>query len=242
MKKVALLIPGLLRTYKRTSKFLFHNIIEPNMQEYDIDIYLGFWDHSHQRGSGGIRNDIKRISTKEIDEILDLYKPKKYIILDDYETKNKVEFPQIANDIIKTIGWPNHPDGLSLIQNGLVAQTYTWYKTHSILEGDYDYIIKSRFDIATEKILFSELKDNAFNCAGPEHQYSQYNLADALFCGNKNLMEKIMSTYHEDILNNKIQNISDFYPNVFPEWVLKDYLYRNGLKINYLDKKVYIVR
>lgn len=242
MKKVALLIPGLLRTYKKTSKFLFHNIIEPNKEEYDIDVYLGFWNYSHQRGDGGMRDNIEKISTKEVDEILDLYKPKKYIILDNYENKNKVEFPEVVDKIIETIGHPNHPDGPSLIQNGLVAQTYTWYKTYSILEGDYDHVIKYRFDIATEKILFSELEDSVFNCAGPEHQYSQYNLADALFSGNKELMEKIMFTYHEDIISNKIPNISDSYPNVFPEWILKDYLHRNDVKINYLDKKVYIVR
>ena len=239
MKKVAILIPGLLRTFEKTSEYYLKNIIEPNINDYEIDIYLGFWNHSHKRGDGGNRNEVKKINNDKIDTILRIYNPKKYIILDDYDDKNKIYFPEVTRNIIDTIGTPKHPDGTSLIQNGLIAQTYTWFKTYSLLEGEYDYVVKSRFDIATEKISFSEFEESQFNCAGPKHQHEQYDLADAFFASNQIVMERLMNKYHLDIVNNRIPNISEIYPNVFPEYILKDYLLRNDIKINYLNKTGY---
>ena len=242
MKKIAILIPGLLRTYKKTSEYFFKNIIEPNQDKYSIDIYLGFWNYTHKRGEKGERTGVQVINEDQTQQILDLYKPKEYVIFDDYERKNNTDFPSIVDKIIGTVGYPDHPDGKSLLQNGLVAQTYTWYKTHLMIKEKYDYVMKTRFDIATEKINFDDLITKEFNCAGPVHQFSQYNLADALFCSDQETMKNIMHKYHEDVINNKIPNISNTYPNVFPEYILKDYLQRNDIKINYLNKKVYIVR
>ena len=242
MKKIAILLPGLLRTYDKTSQHFFQNIIKPNQEKYLIDTYLGFWNYTHKRGDNGLREEVQTVDKDQIEEILDLYKPKEYIVLDDYEAKNSIEFPNIVSNIIETLGRPNHPDGDSLLQNGLVAQTYTWHRTYSLLKESYDYVMKTRFDIATEKIFFDDFIPEKFNCAGPTHQFSQYKLADTLFCSNQKTMENIMYKYHEDIIKDKIPNISESYPNVFPEYVLKDYLKRNNIKINYLNKKVYIVR
>ena len=242
MKKVAILLPGLVRTYKKTYKNFFSNIVEFNKDKYEIDIYLAFWNYTHQRGDLGAKEEVKKIDNKEIKEILDIYSPKNYLILEDYHHKNNKEFLDISKNIVKTIGTPNHPDGASLIQNGLIAQTYSWYKAYSIIEGSYDLIFKFRFDSISEEILFDEIKYNYYNCAGPEHQYSQYGLADIIFSGNQDLMYQIMFEYHCDIASNRIGNISNNYPNVFPEFVLKETLKKKQIPINYLNKKVFIIR
>ena len=52
----------------------------------------------------------------------------------------------------------------------------------------------------------------------------------------------IMNKMYLDVVNGQFPNISNSYPNVFPEYILKDYLQRNDIEINYLNKKVYIVR
>jgi len=242
MKKVAILFPGLIRTFKKTNTLFIENVINPNKEKYKIDIFLGFWDHTHKRGEAGKRNFVQKITSQEIENVISIYKPKRYTVLGEYEEKNKIYFPSVTEKIIKTIGYPNHPDGYSLIQNGLIAQTYTWSQTYSILEGDYDYLVKSRFDIISDKIDFDTFKDGNFNCCGPDHQFSQYGLADTFFASDTQTMKKIMSDYHQEIINNNIPNISQRYPNVFPEWVLRDYIIRNKININYLDVKTEIVR
>tara|TARA_R100001591_G_scaffold39110_2_gene50670 strand:+ start:644 stop:1372 length:729 start_codon:yes stop_codon:yes gene_type:complete len=242
MKKVAIVMCGLPRTYKKTNEIFFSNLINSNKKEYIIDVFLGFWDHTHVRGEGGSRSSIRKINKQEIEDILNIYSPKKHIVFDDYEDKNKNYFSNIANQLVLTIGFPRHPDGVSLIKNGVVAQTYGWFKTFSLIDEEYDIVVKSRFDIVMENINFNNFKIGEFNCAGPRHQFPQYGLADALFGSDQSTMQEIMVNFHNDIIDSKIPNISNLYPNVFAEYILKDLLYRKKISVNYLNKKVEIVR
>jgi hypothetical protein len=240
--RVAILIPGLLRTYKQTYNNFFSNIIEPNKNEHEIDLFLAFWDHTHKRGESGINQNIVGINKKEQQEVLELYKPKNYIVMDRYFEKNNEIFPNICDNLIKKIGLPKHPDGKKLIQNAVVAQYYSWFKCFSLINEQYDIVVKTRFDITIEALSFSKLKNDYFNCSGPAHQYPQYELADVFFASNYENMKLIMNKMYLDVVDSKIPNISNLYPNVFPEYVIKDYLIRNKIKVNYLHKKVDIIR
>tara|TARA_Y100001937_G_scaffold125827_1_gene193523 strand:- start:17890 stop:18615 length:726 start_codon:yes stop_codon:yes gene_type:complete len=240
--KVAILIPGLVRTYKQTYDNFLLNVIEPNKDEHEIDLFLAFWDHTHERGEAGKKDNIKQLEEEERQSILSLYSPKDYLIMDDYFHKNNQEFFEITEKLVKSIGTPKHPDGNKLIQNAVVAQYYSWYKCYSLIKEDYDIIVKTRFDITTEKIYFNDFRENLFNCAGPPHQYPQYKLSDVFFASNQKNMKAIMDGMYCDILNDKLANISKLYPNVFPEYILKDLLKKQKIKVNYLDKKVCIIR
>tara|TARA_R110002020_G_scaffold89143_4_gene218310 strand:- start:1317 stop:2042 length:726 start_codon:yes stop_codon:yes gene_type:complete len=240
--KVAILIPGLLRTYRQTYNNFFSNIIEPNKSKHEIHLFLAFWDHTHKRGELGVNEGIVKISKAEQEEVINLYNPKNYIVMDKYFEKNNEVFPIICNNLIEKIGSPNHPDGKRLIQNAVVAQYHSWSKCFSLINQSYDIVIKTRFDIITEEVHFDRFKNNHFNCSGPAHQYPQYELADVFFASNHNNMKMIMNKMYLDVVNGQFPNISNSYPNVFPEYILKDYLQRNDIEINYLNKKVYIVR
>lgn len=240
--KVAVLIPGLLRTYKHTYNSFFSNIIESNKNNHKIHLFLAFWDHTHKRGDKGVNEKIVKINKAEQERVINLYKPKNYIVMDKYFEKNNELFPNICDNLIEKIGSPDHPDGKKLIQNAVVAQYYSWFKCFSLIDQSYDIVIKTRFDIKTEEICFDQFKSNHFNCSGPPHQYPQYGLSDVFFASNYDNMERIMNKMYLDVVDAQIPDISNLYPNVFPEYILKNYLQRNNIEVNYLNKKVHIVR
>ena len=126
--KVAVLIPGLTRTYKETYESFFKNIIEPNSENNKIDVYLAFWDYTHGRHGRNREKgrNISKLSSGEIDNIIRVYDPRKYLVMDDYAEKNKY-FDSITDGIIETIGLPTEKHNpRAFIRNGMVAQTYGW--------------------------------------------------------------------------------------------------------------------
>lgn len=232
MKKAAVILPGLVRTYLKTYENFFSNIVSPNSDEWEIDIYLAFWDHTHFRGpASNPRMMVQKIENKEVDKILKMYSPKKYMILQEYEKKNNIEFKKIANDLVNIIGMPRHSDGISLIQNGIVAQTYSWYKAFSLIEEEYDVVIKYRFDIQTPPVIFNDIEKDKYNCIGQKGQYPSFKIADIVFASGQAIMEKCMKALHLEIVSLKTPNISKRQPNVFPEFVVKDFLQRNNIQI-----------
>ena len=241
MKKVAVLICGLVRTYKKTNKNFILNILEKNNQNYQIDVFLAFWDHTHQRGSMGTKVEKRKLLKKEIQNIIEIYSPKKYIILGDYEEKNKL-FKIKSKEIGKRMGHPNHEDGLVLIQNGILAQSYTWQKAFSLIDEKYDLVLKTRFDAASEAINIDDVKNNYFNCSGPTHQFAQYGLADVIFSSDYRTMKKVMFDYHNIAFKNNLPILTGGYPNIFQEYILKEFLKQSDIKINYIEKKVYVIR
>ena len=240
--KVAILLPGLVRTYKKTHENFFSNIIEPNREKHEIDTYLAFWDHTHERGDYGNRNRVRKLQKNEIDQILQIYRPKEYSILDDYHNKNDKEFSQITYRLTKIIGKPHHPDGNKLIQNGLVAQSYSWFKAFSLVQESYDLVFKTRFDLTTSKVFFEECKPAHFNCAGSKMQFPQFGLADHLFAGDSKVMEIFMNDIYLNAVAGNFPNISAMYRNVFPEFVFKSVLQSHKIPVNYLNKQITIVR
>ena len=241
MKKVAILIPGLVRTYKKTQHIFFTNIIDKNRDSFKIDIYLAFWGYTHQRGPLGSKTEVRPIDDSELNEILKLYNPKGYLVLDDYEKKQE-EFAYYADKIAKKIGIPKHPDGVSLIKNGILAQTYTWKVAFELIDEEYDFVLKYRFDAASEALNFKEMRDSEFNCAGPSHQHAQYGIADVVFGSDLRTMSKIMTGYYNLAIGNSLPNPEGGHPNVYQEYILKEFLKQNKIPINYLNKRVHIIR
>ena len=241
MKKIAILIPGLVRSYKKTHHNFITNIVKENSDRYQIDVFLAFWDHTHKRGIMGTVTEKRKLSNEETENIVEMYSPKKYFIFTEYNNKNKI-FEDKAKEIAEKIGTPRHEDGNALIQNGILAQTYTWQKAFSLIDETYDLVLKTRFDAASEKIDFDQILDNHFNCSGPDHQFPQYGLADVIFSSDYRTMQKVMSSYHKEAMDNKLPTPVKGYPNIFQEYVLREILRQAQVEINYIEKKVYIIR
>ena len=241
MKKAAILLTGLVRTYKKTFANFYSNLINTNTPSYEIDIFLTFWDHTHQRGKLGYTTEKRKLCKKEIEEIVSMYKPKSFKLLRNYEEQSK-KFKKKSHEIADKIGTPRHPDGNVLIENGVLAQTYVWKQAFGLIENSYDVVVKTRFDAASQKIDFDEIIEKKFNCSGPSHQFSQYKLADVIFSSDYKTMKKIMVDYHDLAASNNLPVPKSGYKNIFQEFILKEFLQQTKIDINYINKKVHIIR
>jgi len=227
--KIAILIPGLTRSYKKVYKSYNENVLKPN-NNHEIDTYLAFWTHTHVRDkrSNSGQKGHRELGQEEIEDVIETYSPKKYLIMDDYKEKNKF-FKKHTNPLASVIGKDKrHHNPYSLIQNGIIAQTYVWSKVFSLIENEYDLIVKSRFDIAyRKKVIFEDIDLHAFSCAGKTQkdrgktQWESYGICDILFAGNYDTMKKVMNDYHESVIDKTLlKNL----PRVTPEYMLKSLL------------------
>lgn len=236
--KIAILIPGLIRTYKKTYENLFKYLIDPNVNSNKIDIYLAFWDKTHNRGINE-NVDVKIIEKNEIESLVNIYNPKKYIVLNDYEEKNNV-FKEKGLKMKNLIGNPFHPDPKLLYQNGVFAQSYTWLKAFELIEESYDLIFKSRFDVIfLEKIFFQFLDLEKLNCFNKLSQH--HPIGDICLAANELIMKKILLQYHTDLMNFKFPPISPT-SRLWPEDILCDYVYFNKININLIKHKTDLIK
>lgn len=125
-KRTSILVFGQPRTYKKCYQSLFDNII--NQNDHDFDIYLITWKKDYS------------------DELLKYYKPKDILLL---------EYDNFLKDL----------DGIDKLKIGLeyqhlkkkdkntyFIQLWQWYKGYEFIKNkNYDYIVKTRFDIQIKK-------------------------------------------------------------------------------------------
>lgn len=123
--RTAILVFGQPRTYKKCYQSLFDNIIKQN--NHNFDIYLITWKKDYDK------------------ELLKYYKPKDVLLLDyddflkDLEGINKLK-----------IGL--YQPSKHLYKNTYYIQLWQWYKGYEFIKNkNYDYIVKTRFDIQIKK-------------------------------------------------------------------------------------------
>jgi len=232
--KVAILFPGLTRSYKDSYDSFYRNVYLPNIKNHEIDIYTAFWDHTHVRDfkhPSGRKKPIP-LSECEINEIINMFKPFKYEVMRDYHEKNSF-FKDFSKSLIDIIGLDKyHHNPRSLVKNSVIAQTYVWNKAFSLVEGDYDLILKNRFDVLFhDKIIFEDFDLNSFNCAGKirkkkrdpkkkETQWEAFGLCDLVFGSNPSIMKNVMQDYHSLVLSRSLPKTD----RVIPEVILKNLL------------------
>ena len=88
-KRLAIHLYGMIRTYKRTHKSFFQNVVDPNLKDgWEIDIFMHTWNvfnqvdpstwHKTHNYFPSMNN--KELTQKDIDDILEIYNPKKFQI------------------------------------------------------------------------------------------------------------------------------------------------------------------
>lgn len=224
--KVAILIAGLVRSYDKTFKNTFDKLINPNQKSYDIDVYIAFWEASHQRGDFNNLN-IQELTEETKKSVVNSYNPKSFVIMENYVDKNEY-FKKKSEDLEKKIGrLPYHPNPWLLYQNGIIAQSYTWNMVFSLIKEKYDIIFKSRFDVYfKDKINFDELNMDKLNCFNKVKQYHPFG--DICLAGNPNIMKKIMVNYHHDMMSCNLPNFSPT-SRLWPEDILQDYIFAHNI-------------
>ncbi len=164
--KVAIAISGLPRKVEEGYNQFWKSIIE----KYNADVYLHFW------------------KDEEYEKILSIYNPKKYIYQEPFSFAS---FTDIINARDKN---SNYSEKYGVGGNmRSFPLFYGWQQLSSIVDNDYDFIIRGRYDIEG-KIPDLNLLDTSKIYVSGIHWYNIDRFDDNLFISNSKLFK---STYFD---------------------------------------------
>ena len=162
--KIALCFSGEARSFEKGYEYYKKNLLN---SLHIVDVYIHTW------------------SFPESNKLLELYKPKAYIIEDK---------PEVGDYNKK---YPNTPEPENRPPWNAYCMFYSMYRSSMLIDGQYDWVIKSRTDYAMNvQIPFDELDSSKLyipNCRMvPERDFGNDQFA---FSSQENMM-KYMSTYN----------------------------------------------
>lgn len=137
MKKIAIQFFGHLRTFEKTNKSFFKNVVLPNVKDgYEVDIFIHTWtekDHStiSYRNPNGEEYKGSKLSFKDRELVERIYKPKKIL----YERQLDCEDSTFIEKLYKT----------KKSYKGVLNTVYTKYKS-SFIRRDYEQNSGARYD------------------------------------------------------------------------------------------------
>jgi hypothetical protein len=170
--KIAVCISGQPRAFEQGYEYLKRNLLD----KYDCDIFIHTW--------------INKVYS--VDDVVSLYKPKGWWAEKPYEAIAE-EYNKIYTNTPNAKGWPPYATAsmfYSLFRS-LVKKT-----EYEILNGKYNWVVKTRFDYALNGVLpFDQLDNNKLyipNCRmTPLRDFGN----DQFAFGSNRVMTDYMSTY-----------------------------------------------
>lgn len=130
--KIAICISGQPRNFKQSYESLKIYFLD----KYDCDIYFHTWKtDSFESTNFGFGNHQYNLNRNDFHDLISLYQPKNHIL------ENPIVFD--ASDYKCPI-W-RQP------LNNTLSMFYSTYKSFQLIEGDYDYVIRTRFDVDYSK-------------------------------------------------------------------------------------------
>jgi hypothetical protein len=126
--KLAILISGQPRNFKLS----YEKLQEAFLNKYDCDVYFHTWKTTNFESTNfGGGNFKYRLEEESFNQLLELYKPKSWLI----EPPTTFDASGYCCPI-----W-RQP------LNNTLSMYYSIYKTYQLIDQEYDYVIRSRFDI-----------------------------------------------------------------------------------------------
>jgi hypothetical protein len=170
--KIAVCISGQPRAYAQGYEYLKKNLLD----KYDCDIFVHTW--------------INKVY--KMDDVIDLYRPKSWQAEMPYEDITE-KYNKIYTNTPDAKGWPPYATASMFysVFRSLVKKT-----EYEILNGKYDWVVKTRFDYALNGVLpFDQLDKNKLyipNCRmTPLRDFGN----DQFAFGSNLVMTEYMSTY-----------------------------------------------
>ena len=203
--KVALLLTGLPRKVQEGYEQYWKNIIE----NYDTDVYLHFWED------------------EQYEKVLEVYSPKKYICekpLDFTEYKKTI---LSLNDNVK-YEW-KQVDSFRVL-----PMFYGWQSGYQLIEGEYDCIIRSRYDMGSSNSIKLENLDLSKMNVSNYHWPGSKILDDNLCISNQELSDKLFSDLFYEFINfsktiGKIESVNEVnFTNIIDRKDLYKYIYKSN--------------
>lgn len=211
--KVALLLSGLARNVSEGYRTYFRQLIE----EYDVDVYCHFWEDG------------------EWDQVLKHYSPVKYICDKPFPFDNHKMNVESPGDAFARPITPYNVAG----NFTALPMFYGWQRVYSLVDGDYDCIIKSRYDLgwdtAPDLLSLDLTKINVSN----HHWTNDEILDDNLLITNGDLARKLfLDIFNEFTKTIKEEGVIYFPEKNFTKLVVKRGLYQFVHKSNNLPFKL----
>jgi len=192
--KVAVCLSGQLRQWeiaKENQKWFWESCIGTEVKE--IDYFIHTWNYSGDREGVSQPYITRDISQEEFDNVVDWYKPKKYI-LDDKKQDYFYE--------------SDHWSSLfySMAQSIMLKREYEIENNF-----EYDVVIKSRPDVVFDPIYhfsWEHLENNILyttHGGNMEHEFGMYNVNDCVFYSNSYTMDLVsqMYSYRQKMLDER---------------------------------------
>lgn len=130
--KIAICISGQARNFKQS----YDSLKTYFLDKHDCDIYFHTWETPNFESTNfGFGNNQYSLTDNDYNDLIQLYKPKDYII------EKPIVFDASG---IKCPIW-RQP------LNNSLSMFYSIYKSTQLIEGEYDYVIRTRFDIDYSK-------------------------------------------------------------------------------------------
>lgn len=212
--KVAVIITGLPRTYKRT----FDNF-QRMLDSVQYDTYIFSWIEYYD------------------EEVSRYYEPKK-LILDNWGLVSQ-GFDQKLKFFMEQLKW-NKSDGFAKghfnLKTGLLAQWYGVKKAYSIIENknEYDFIVRYRFDWNPLFIIdWADIEENHIDgivYSGMKHHgVGEYRINDMFAIGTPSLMDEYTKLF-DCLMSGKYDTGIEKNNCFIPEFILAYHLYQAGIK------------
>lgn len=218
-KRAAIVIPGLVRRFRERHESLFKNIVRPNREEWDIDIFLMFWNKTKARKESVLHE-------VDPDEVLSIYQPTDYSV---YSFSFNKSFIPIGTALFHAI--PKKEREVGFYINSFVAQFFTWKTAMDLVPDGYDLVLKTRFDCNhPSPVHFSSLDPSLFHCGEPWR--GKHGVCDFSFASNQQLMTSLFDFCWE-FVNNPKEHPSFLSPIVFPERIVGKFVEDQGVRTRF---------
>lgn len=207
--KVALLLTGLPRKVEEGYEHYWKNIVE----NYDTAVYLHFWED------------------EEYEKVLQVYNPKKFV------KEKPFKFTEYRYGVVS----PNDDMSRPLEQYDVAGNFralpmfYSWQTGYNLIEGEYDCIIRSRYDLGTPNpIKLENLDFTKINTSGVH--WPGAAIFDDNLCitnqSNANIIFK--NIFNEFVTHIKSTGIINFAEKNFTEILERKGLFNDTIKTNEL--------
>lgn len=211
--KVALLISGLARNVKEGYEQYFRHII----QNYDTDVYLHYWKDG------------------EWEEVLKTYSPKKYVCIEPFAFSKYKEGVISPKD---PLARPIQPYDVAGNYTSL-PMFYGWQSVYSLLEGDYDCVIRTRYDMGWETPVYLENFDMSKINVSNMHWANNITIDDNILITNQHLANELLYDVFDFFIKNlKKDGVIHFPEKNFTNILINKNLYNYVYKSNYLPFKL----
>ena len=240
--RVAVCISGQPRNYEQG----YHELKKWFLDKYDCDVFLHTWKDTDSTMGGGHKFSTPveyNFTEEDYNNILELYQPQQYFF--------QKPIPFDNTKIEGHLGYKLH---------NILSGYYSVYACNKLLQdsgNEYDYVIRTRFDLAFTDYISPEclfLKDitqlelngiNVFQYPIIDGYTTRISEVDDLFAiGSMSIMDiysncfsyMLKYIYMDEDYPKWLETVVSGNPDkLCPESLLKYHLIQNDVKINYID-------